>query len=54
MDDETTNYAAFRNWFLDVLRNWRGNDLSVHDVVQLDKSLMSLGAFIQRNDGRVS
>lgn len=43
-----TDYSYFRNWFINIVRNFRGDNYSVEDVVNLDKALMSLGAFIQK------
>jgi hypothetical protein len=44
-----TDYQKFRKWFMSILNSWRNDNYTVRDVVDLDKSLMSLGAFIQKN-----
>ncbi len=47
-----TGYQNFRWWFLGILNAWRNGHQTVRDVVNLDRSLMSLGAFIQKNNLR--
>lgn len=47
-----TDYQKFRQWFLGILKAWKNNNYSVKDLVNLDKSLMSLGAFILKNSAR--
>jgi hypothetical protein len=46
------DYQPFRDWIFETLHNWKGDLYSVEDVVTLDRSLMSLGAFIQKNVSR--
>ena len=47
-----TGYHNFREWFLGILNEWRNGNQTIRDVVNLDRSLMSFGAFIQRNNSR--
>jgi len=52
VDDPNTDYQKFRQWFLHILDDWRNGHQTVRDVVNLDRCLMSLGAFIQKNATR--
>lgn len=49
---QNTDYQNFRGWFQNVLNIWRNGNHTLRDVVDLDRSLMSLGAFILRNNAR--
>lgn len=51
IEDGETDYQFFRNWFLGILKSWKKKYNEI-DVVNLDKSLMSLGAFILKNSER--
>ena len=44
-----TDYQCFREWFIGITNDWRNGHQTVRDVVNFDRSLMSLGAFIQKN-----
>ena len=50
--DPNTDYQNFRWLFLNVLTAWRNGQQTVQDVVNLDRALMSFGAFIRKNNQR--